>query len=79
MGYKRGREGKGFMSDFSIFLEQLIRENGYSIYGFAQEAGVDRPTLHRVLKGQLTPSTSYYNIFGQESRAASPAFPPSRA
>ncbi|WP_432354659.1 hypothetical protein [Anaerotruncus rubiinfantis] len=22
---------------------------------------------------------SYYNIFGQESRAASPAFPPSRA
>ena len=23
--------------------------------------------------------TSYYNIFGQESRAASPAFPPSRA
>lgn len=41
------------MSDFSIFLEQLIRENGYSVYGFAQEAGVDRPTLHRVLKGQL--------------------------
>ena len=25
------------------------------------------------------PVTSYYNIFGQESRAASPAFPPSRA
>jgi len=48
------------MSDFSIFLEQLIRENGYSIYGFAQEAGVDRPTLHRVLKGQLTPSTSFF-------------------
>jgi hypothetical protein len=23
--------------------------------------------------------SSYYNIFGQESRAASPAFPPSRA
>lgn len=23
--------------------------------------------------------TPYYNIFGQESRAASPAFPPSRA
>ena len=23
--------------------------------------------------------TFYYNIFGQESRAASPAFPPSRA
>lgn len=48
------------MSDFSIFLKQLIRENGYSIYGFAQEAGVDRPTLHRVLKGQLTPSTSFF-------------------
>lgn len=43
------------MSDFSDFLERLIQEDGYSVYGFAQEAGVDRPTLHRVLKGQLVP------------------------
>ena len=28
------------MSDFSDFLERLIQEDGYSVYGFAQEAGV---------------------------------------
>lgn len=48
------------MSDFSVFLERLIQEDGYSVYGFAQEAGVDRPTLHRVLKGQLVPSASFF-------------------
>lgn len=51
---------KHSMSDFSVFLERLIREDGYSVYGFAQEAGVDRPTLHRVLKGQLVPSASFF-------------------
>lgn len=51
---------KTFMSDFSDFLEQLLRGNGYSVYGFAQEAGLDRPTLHRVLKGQLTPSSAFF-------------------
>ena len=30
------------MSDFSDFLERLIQEDGYSVYGFAQEAGVKR-------------------------------------
>lgn len=44
------------MSDFSDFLERLIQEDGYSVYGFAQEAGVDRPTLHRVLKGNWFPA-----------------------
>lgn len=48
------------MSDFSDFLERLIQEDGYSVYGFAQEAGVDRPTLHRVLKGQLVPSAPFF-------------------
>ena len=48
------------MSDFSDFLERLIQEDGYSVYGFAQEAGVDRPTLHRVLKGQLVPARHFF-------------------
>lgn len=49
------------MSEFSMLLEKMMRDNGYSVYGFAQEAGVDRPTLHRVLKGQLTPSTAFFH------------------
>ena len=38
-----------------------------------------RPILELgvVIPGMLL--AYYYNIFGQESRAASPAFPPSRA
>lgn len=35
-------------------------EEMYTVYGFAQEAGVDRPTLHRVLKGQLVPSAPFF-------------------
>lgn len=49
------------MSDFSMLLEKMLHENGYSVYGFAQEAGVDRPTLHRVLKGQLVPSAAFFH------------------
>lgn len=54
------RERNIAWSDFSDFLERLIQEDGYSVYGFAQEAGVDRPTLHRVLKGQLVPSAPFF-------------------
>lgn len=50
------------MSDFSDFLERLIQEDGYSVYGFAQEAGVDRPTLHRVLKGNWFPARLFSKV-----------------
>ena len=35
--------------------------------------------LHAGGDSRLRSNASYYNKFGQESRAASPAFPPSRA
>lgn len=60
------------MSDFSDFLERLIQEDGYSVYGFAQEAGVDRPTLHRVLKGQLVPSAPFFQkVVGKNASSVS--------
>lgn len=59
------------MSDFSDFLERLIQEDGYSVYGFAQEAGVDRPTLHRVLKGQLVPSAPFFSKGGKNASSVS--------
>lgn len=59
------------MSDFSDFLERLIQEDGYSVYGFAQEAGVDRPTLHRVLKRAIGSQRAFFSKGGKNASSVS--------
>ena len=67
----------------------LLREGGLCRLN-RDHNHLERLRLEAVREGRLDPETglddpdgprltSYYNIFGQESRAASPAFPPSRA
>ena len=58
------------------------------VYGFlstifcitiAESMGIKKASTIEIAIYTVIAVTSYYNIFGQESRAASPAFPPSRA
>ena len=47
------------MSEFSEKLLQYINQSGYNIYKLAREAGIDRTTLQKTVKGQRLPSIEY--------------------
>lgn len=57
--------GASALDDFVVKVREKLAEKKMSLYTLAEEAGVGRPYLHRVLAGTHTPTIEWMEKVGK--------------